>query len=774
MNSYLDLVSEYAKVHRKKNRLTVICIMISVMLVTAIFSMADMSIKAQIDANIRQGGNVHMIVHEIGDETAELIAAREDVAVSGFSGVAENAVYAQKELEVQSGSQTLAGEMNLEVMEGAFPSAPQEALMDRPGLEEFGLSIGDSVELTFSDGVPRQYRITGTYGDMSGLKANDSHALFLSPEGMRALPEELRTEHYYIQFKARTNIPKAASEMKEAYGLGEDQVSMNLRLLAVMGQSDDSGADSIYDVAIILFLLVTVAGICMIASSFNMRVRERTRFFGLLRCLGATKIQVKRYIRLEGLHYCIKGIPLGLLAGCGISWLSIAFLNVLRIEEIPPMRLFQISVPGVVSGILLGFVVVMIASGAPAKMASQVSPQAAVTDNFSQTDALHKGRGARVGLFRVDTAMGFSHAFSNKKSMSLIAGSFALSIILFLCFSVMVTFMDFGLNPLKPYAPDISLTGAENTVMLKRSFMEELKELPDIKKIYARMFYFDIPARDSRGSESATLISYDQPQFQWAEDMRISGELEGVISGGEVLAEYELAQAQQWEIGDTITLSIAGQDREVRIGAIVEDIPMPSAGVDRGWKLVCSEAAFTALTGKEDYDIIDMQVKRDISPQVRGLITPDIRMLDKQQTNSETRSGYYAMAVFVYGFLLMIGLVALINIVNTVNASVSSRMNNYGVMRAVGMSGKQLRKMILAEAVAYGVTGSIIGGVFGVLLHRYVYGLLITVNWGVVWEPPVVILGVAVVASMVTILAAVAAQAGKIEEMSIVNVVNAG
>ena len=57
MKSYLGLVSEYAKVHKKKNRLTMICIAISVMLVTAIFGMADMSLKAQKDEAIRRYGN---------------------------------------------------------------------------------------------------------------------------------------------------------------------------------------------------------------------------------------------------------------------------------------------------------------------------------------------------------------------------------------------------------------------------------------------------------------------------------------------------------------------------------------------------------------------------------------------------------------------------------------------------------------------------------------------------------------------------------------------
>lgn len=86
-----------------------------------------------------------------------------------------------------------------------------------------------------------------------------------------------------------------------------------------------------------------------------------------------------------------------------------------------------------------------------------------------------------------------------------------------------------------------------------------------------------------------------------------------------------------------------------------------------------------------------MQADQNISEQVRSFITSDMKLLDLQQHNSEVRTGYFAMAVFVYGFLIVIALVALINIINTVNASVSSRMSNYGVMRAVCPAGSLKR-----------------------------------------------------------------------------------
>lgn len=771
MNSYLGLVSEYAKVHKKKNRLTVICIAISVMLVTAIFGMADMSIQAQINEYIRQNGNFHSIITGIPDDIAEQIRSRDDVKVSSFLGMAEDTTFQGKKLYVQSSEQDMAEQMNLNVTEGSYPASSQEALLDRQGLEQFGLSFGDTIAVTFSDGQVRQYKITGTYGDFSSLKGSDSHGLFLSMAGMHVLPSDLYEEYYYIQFKSGVNINQALSEIKVEYGLTNEQVSENTRLLGLMGQSDNSSMRDIYLTAVILFILVAMAGMFMIASSFNMSILERTQFFGLLRCLGATKSQIKRYIRLEGLQYCLKGIPIGLLAGCGILWSAVFFLNTLSIQDIPPMPMLQVSWPGIIAGTVIGFLVVMLASKSPANRAAKVSPQAAVTGNINQTNNLQINKASNTRLFHVDTAMGLRHAFSNGKSMVWIAGSFAISIILFLCFTVLITFMNHALNPLKPYAPDLSIKGVEDTTLLDHSLIERIELIPDIQKVYGRMFYYNIPANDSQMSGTAMLISYDKPQFEWADEMLLSGNLDDVKNGSGVAVSYTQSHKFSWNVGDTLTLSTLGEPHKVQIACIISDVPFDAG--NGGWSIVCSEKTFTFLTGVADYTIIDMQINGDVAAQVRTLLTSEMQLLDKQQRNSEVQTGYYAMAVFIYGFLMVIALVALINIVNTINASVFSRMSNYGVMRAVGMSGKQLKKVVRAEAIAYAITGSITGSVLGLLLHRFFFGMLIASNWGEIWQPPLVVLIVTILAAILTTFIAVISPTRKIEKMSIVNVVNA-
>ena len=89
----------------------------------------------------------------------------------------------------------------------------------------------------------------------------------------------------------------------------------------------------------------------------------------------------------------------------------------------------RVSWNGVLGGAVIGFVTVMLASGSPTKKAAAVSPQAAVTGNINHKNNLRIKNASSTRLLHVDTAMGLKHAFSNKKSMVFITGSFAISIV---------------------------------------------------------------------------------------------------------------------------------------------------------------------------------------------------------------------------------------------------------------------------------------------------------------------------------------------------------
>lgn len=777
MKSYLDLVGEYAKIHKKKNRITIICIAIAVCLVTAIFGMADMEIRTRkIDA-IKEYGNFHIGIKDIDDEIASLIGSHADVEVSGWAQGLYDATLGTlngKTLAVVGGEEAISYEMGVDIEEGHFPKEVNECLLDRQAMEQLNISLGDRVSVTLSDGTAYKYTVVGIYKDFANLKKQDAHGLYLSNEGIRKIAGNKDGSRYYVQFKKSVNMRKTIDEIKTNFNLTDKQVSENTMLLALVGQSRNSYMMQIYKTAAILFVLVLAAGILMIASSFNMGVMERTQFFGMLRCLGASKRQIKKIVLLEGINFSLKGIPIGLLVGTIIVWISSAYLKYINPVYFSEMPLFGVSVPSLITGIIVGFLTVILASLSPCKKASKVSPLSSVTGNITQNGALQFKTAAKTKNRRVDVTMGIHHAFASRKNILLMTGSFGISIVLFLSFSVLIDFMHQALKPLRPYTPDISIISENNTCSLDVNLLEKLKENPEIKRAYGRMFAYDVPVSSSYGDSKINLISYEENQFNWAKEQLTYGSIDEVAKGmGSVLIVY--SEDLDYKVGDLITLKLPSGEKKVKVAGILSDSPFDRAPETQ--TVICSEKLFRKLTGERGYTIIDMQLEKDAADdtvsKIRRLTTPQMKFSDIRQSNEEGRAAFYSFAIFIYGFLLLIASITVFNIINSMNMSVTGRMNQYGIMRAVGMSGKQLHHLVLAEASTYAICGCLMGCILGLPLHRLIYHSMITSRWSIEWQFPFTPLAVIIIIAVVTTILSVIRPVKKINEMDIVNVVNA-
>ena len=132
---------------------------------------------------------------------------------------------------------------------------------------------------------------------------------------------------YYVQFDKNVNIRRAIEDIKKQYGFTEDNISRNTALLGTMGYSNDSYMLGLYGSAFVLFLLVLIAGVLMIASSLNSNISQRTKFFGMLRCIGAEKKQIIRFVRLEALNWCKAAIPIGVILGVLVVWVLCSLLK---------------------------------------------------------------------------------------------------------------------------------------------------------------------------------------------------------------------------------------------------------------------------------------------------------------------------------------------------------------------------------------------------------------------------------------------------------------
>lgn len=775
MRSYLELVPQYAKVHKKKNRTTILCIIIAVCLVTAIFGLADMAIQCQKIQFIKDDGNWHIVIRNIDEKFISEINSRVDIAHHGRGQVVDSGEFKSKEILIQGLDEEVAKQFNLEIIRGRYPIGENETLIDEDAVKSFNLKIGDFIKIKLADGRNKNYKIVGEYSSISSLRATDKHGLILSILGTQAIKKSETYDYYYITFKEKVNIRKATSDIKNTFNLSDKQIGKNERLLSIIGQGDSDFSKPLYLTAGLLFVLVLVASIIMIYNSFNMSVIERVKFFGLLRCLGSSKHQVKKFVVLESLILSIKAIPIGLVLGSLVTIISSIFLKYVN-ELFSSMPILKVSFIGIAFGIIVGFLTVILSAIIPAKKASRVSPLSAVRGNLMSKEILNNGKTSKVaniGSFKIETSMGLNHAFSRKKSFVLMTSSFAISIILFLGFSVLIDLMYQGLKPMKPEAPHISIVDPNFKSVLTKEDINEISNIKGVKKVYSRMMT-DIEATYNGKKTKSQLISYEKYQFNWAKKYLLKGEVNENKLQSENLALVE--EGHGFDIGDKIYIKNGNAEKELEVGGILSSIPFEAKDKYIG-NIITSENTFTNITGIKGYIIMDIQVDKDtpgdLIENIRRVVDDNLEVRDKRQSNLEVKNSFYTMATFVYGFVFIIAIISMFNIINSMNISVTSRKNYYGVMRAVGISNRQLRRMVIVEAGSYAMSGCLLGSILGLMLHRYMFISLVSSMFHLEWQVPFNLLLITVLTMIIITLLSVRKPVKKICELDIIDSINA-
>ncbi|MCI9401733.1 MAG: ABC transporter permease, partial [Lachnospiraceae bacterium] len=569
----------------------------------------------------------------------------------------------------------------------------------------------------------------------------------------------------YIQFQDVSKASGIISEIRQQYDLPEEDISENTAIMGLAGQSSNKSMHNIYGIAVILFVLVLLAGVLMISGSMNSNVAQRTKFFGMMRCIGASRQQIIRYVRLEALNWCKTAVPVGLITGMAIEWGICAFLRYGIGGEFATMPVFALSPVGLISGAMVGIVTVLLAAQSPAKHASKVSPMAAVSGNSDTVLSVRHTTKRKIR--KVERTLGIHHATASKKNWFLLTASFSLSIILFLCISVGLDFAHELLPSMRSWQPDITLTGYANERVLDQSLSDAISGIAGVEHIWGSSYMENVPVTSSRQEiNHVNITSYSQYMLDCAEESLVQGNLSEVY-GDSGKAMTILNKDNPIKVGDII--QVAGQEIEVVCG--VSSGLYPSE-----YSIICSQETFARLTGEENYSMIGIQLSRQAADetvkQINSLVGSDVIFTDERQRNQEDANTYLAVKFLLYSFMAIIAMITLFNIINSISMSVTARIKQYGAMRAVGMDGEQLTRMIAAEAFTYAGSGLIVGSGIGIVLSRFLYVKLVTRYFGSQWSLPVVLLAIIVVFDTVSAAAAVYAPAKRIRNMPITATIN--
>ena len=543
MKSYLSLIPISAKVHRRQSRMTRICIILAVFLVTSIFSLLEMWTNGQTMAMRSNHGDWHIILQNMSEDEAKQIIDSSDVAYSSWyddiNVNADQGYYINGKNAVLYGiEETYVTDIMKYPLEGSYPQNEKEVALSADAKELFNFQIGDNIILNTPAG-DFNYTISGFYEDDEDFNdIIDGTCMYMC----RAAFDEVRSlnglesmSRFYVRFKNENGLKKTIANIKEQYSLTSENVSENTPVLSLLGASTNESINALYPLAVACFVIILIAGIFMISSCMNSNVAQRTKFFGMMRCIGASKQQIVRFVRLEALNWCKTAIPIGCALGTVTCWVSCAVLKFIVKGEWVDMPLFSVSINGILCGAAVGIITVFIAAQSPAKQASKVSPVAAISGNTGVSGKIVHA--ANTKFLKVETSLGIHHATGAKKNLILMTGSFALTIMLFLTFSACLDIVHKLLPSVSDFTPDITIASQDDSNSIDPSLAEEISEIPGIESVFGMMYSIECPAEINGNAETVDLYSYGDTMMDSFKKSVISGDMSKIYGN----SKYVLA-----------------------------------------------------------------------------------------------------------------------------------------------------------------------------------------------------------------------------------------
>ncbi len=780
MKSYLSLIPISAKVHRRQNSMTLLCIIISVFLVTVVFSMAEFGIRLERSILIEDGGNWHIILNNVNKEDAVKVLSDSNVAASACfirevskqnDSISEGSAAGDyllngKKVVLSGADSVFVTEIMNCLTEGEYPNNDNEIIVSSNIKTLLGFKIGDTIAIdTPSDKF--NYKISGfTDYNMPVDKQSDQISILMGINSFNEINNDknIADTLYYVQFKKYTNISNVIQQLKKQYGWTDKNIIENSALIGLTSLSSSSQMQSLYIIAVVLGILIMIAGVLMISGSINSNVAQRTKFFGMMRCIGMSKRQIVRFVRFEALNWCKTAIPSGVVLGILTTWGVCAVIKYSIGGEFSQITVLGFSFIGIGCGIIVGLVTVLLAARSPAKRAAKVSPAAAISGNTNNIKYVYHPYSVR--FIKIETALGIHHALAAKKNFILMMCSFSLSIILFLSFSSGSYFVRSLLPSLKKWSPDCQVISSDYSCTIDRELAAEIESIEGVERVFGNMYASGLSVLNNKKIDKINLLSYEQYMLKFAEEDLQKGDFTKINEDGRyVFSVYD--KDNPLKVGDKISV----EGKEVEVAGILEE-GLFSENVT----LICSEETFIQLTGEKNYSMLNIHLRKNADGKdiavIRNLTGDIYKFNDLRSVNKENNNTYLAFSVLSYSFLGIIAMITVLNIINSISMSVSANIKQYGAMRAVGMDGYQITKMIAAEVFTYSLYGCVSGCAIGLALNWLLFDKLVTAYFGENWSFPLKEMAVILLVVAAAVVAAVYIPAKRIRNMAVTETIN--
>ena len=591
-----------------------------------------------------------------------------------------------------------------------------------------------------------------------------------------------------ISIGKNIGLVKEDNPKDESYNYNEQanlyfkDIEYNEGLLRLLGASSYSNINiTLLLIVGLVASLVIIATIATIYNSFSIAISERKKQFAILNSIGATKSQIMKFVFLEGFLVSIVGIPIGLLSGTvAIDIVFKVIKTFFKTSMFGELDLRVVFSPIVlIISTLVILLTIFISAIIPAINAAKISPLEAIRNSSNLKVGKIKSSKLVKKIFKTEGELAYKNLRRNKGKFRITLFSLVISIVIFISFNGFVD-MFIEANQINYGSITNDLTLYENNLLTKEEVQKTIDELKkinglkdvaidkgynlnvhvdekninkDLRESLKQSDYVDMDNStynfiNSRlytpGDFSISNIKLSEGKF----DRKTAKAENGVIlvrySYQESLAKKGKVVLSNYKVGDTLNCTITSYDSDgkesekevkLKILAITDEIltgnnqyPETSFGVVAYDDLIPSLGITDDESSSNLYYVATNREKSTRDEVKKVAEENNLSVMDSIDEAQKLEQTMNVMKIFVYGFIVVISLVSVTNIINTISTNINLRKREFAIIKSIGVTPQGFKKMIYMESILYGILsllyGIPIGICMNVLMNKILEGVI--------------------------------------------------
>lgn len=732
--------------YKSKNILIGIAIILTTLLLFVIPSIGKDMVEVNFAVINKIYPTWHALYRNVDESTVMKLAAHHDVKTYGLRSDAGYMNLEDATVSMMYMDRTGMELYKVKLQEGQLPQKENDIVVSKGILEALGQNgkIGDTITVPYQilkdDGLDytkeKDFRICGFLADNESSKEQKQYTSLVSEAFLKAeIPVEQVKYRFLLQVNGQkgnttADYTETIQNIARQFGISEDDMNINKEYLAA-----NYVDPATIPVIVGIMLIVVLAGIITIYSVYYVSMNQRVREFGKLKAIGATKRQLRQIVLREGMGVALFAIPIGLLIGTvAVKVVLLQFVEHAKDSNVLITEAYKVVAKGEVQlyywwiyllAIAVTLCTVYLSLMKPMRMAAKVSEIEAMRYQGGSKRQKSSRKGYQfLNIGRLTKR----NLAENKKKSTITIVSMAVTGI----FVMMVATVLSCANPMESAKssivgqyeispivesgnkehPEYEWAEVQKNNPLNEGLKQQIEELDGVERVdvFTALKVSGGPFEEKIGTEFINGV----PE-EYAEELK-KGITEGNVtyeelkSGAKVILDRALLH---WypdiKVGDKLKLNIHDGDntfqKEIEVAAIGEYgtgltnyncLIMAKEGAEK--LTINNSSSYFQVIADKDYD---EALEASLQAIVDGSGRLQMRTWKNEYDTWEnaiqmTRGACYA-------FIIILAAISIMNLINTMINSVHVRKKELGMMQAIGMSDRQLMKMLQLEGIFYTV-----------------------------------------------------------------------